>query len=418
MTGINLGTTGGQRLPSEPLTDWPVFRTDPAGTGYDPAATGPTTDVEELFRVSSDEAITTSPVLADGYLYYTDRTETLNAVDAATGEISWTQNLPKPPHTGSPTVAGGRLFVGNREGTLFALDAEAGAFIWDWTTDAEGIWGSPIVANGTLYVGDVRGGVHALDPADGTHQWTYQTAGKWLVSTPAVDPDDGTVYVSTMTALELPDGHDEFFFDYTGSPGQIFQWFGSNEFDRFGQLEGEGTVEAVDGGTGDGRWQTSFPDFVVSSPAIAEGRVFVGCWDHSLYCLDATDGTERWTHATGGPISGSPSVVDGQAFITSGRGDLYNVDVSSGERNWFVPIDGPVTSAPSITDQAIYVATNFSGVLAVDRESGREFWQRTVTDQTTHEAASPVVSGGRVFVPGNLRGEDLKDPPGAMFVFG
>ena len=376
--------TGGQRRPTAPLTDWPTFRTDPAGTGYHPDATGPTEGVAELFRVESDEAITTSPVLADGLLYYTARTETVNAVDAATGEISWSQNLPVPAPTGSPTVADGRLFVGNSEGTLFALDTDTGAFVWEWSTDAEGIWGSPIVANETLYVGDVRGGLHVLDPADCTHQWTYQTEGKWHVSTPAVDPNDGTVYASTMNSLELPDGHEEFFFDYTDSPGQIFQWFGSNEFDRFGQIEGEGTVEAVDGDSGVGLWQTSFPDFVVSSPAIANGRLFVGCWDHSLYRLDATDGTEQWTAATAGPISGSPSVTDGQVFITSGRGDLYNVDVSNGERNWFVPINGPVTSAPSIIDEAVYISTNLVGVLAVDWENGRKLWQhRSLTIRPT-----------------------------------
>lgn len=401
--------------PETPLTDWPLFRTDPAGTGYHPEAAGPTDDVEEVFRVKSPQSVTTSPILADGLVYYTDDADTLKAVDASTGEVAWTQTVPEPAHTGSVAVADGRLYVGNQRGTVYAIDAANGSFLWNWSTDVKGFWGSPIVANGSLYVADVRGGLHALDPGDGTHRWVYQTDGQWVVSTPAVDPADGTVYVSTMTPLEIPDGHDEFFFDYTGSPGQVFQWFGMNEFDRFGALEADGSVEAVDGGTGDGMWSTTLPDFVVSSPAVVDGRVFVGCWDANLYGLNAPDGTQQWTHETAGPICGSPTVFDGQVFITSGRGNLYNIDARTGDRNWFLPIDGPVTSAPSITPNAVYVSTNYSGLLAVDIDAGRSLWQHRIGDSVTHAAASPVVSGNRLYITGNLRNGDEDEPPGILF---
>ena len=40
-------------------------------------------------------------------------------------------------------------------------------------------------------------------------------------------------------------------------------------------------------------------DSVGSSPAVADGRVYVGSWDGKAYCLDASTGAFIWSYATG-----------------------------------------------------------------------------------------------------------------------
>src|SRR5262249_57303135 len=76
------------------------------------------------------------------------------------------------------------------------------------------------------------------------------------------------------------------------------------------------SLVAVDAKTGDVRWKAPAPIGTgrvgrVSSPAVAEDRVFVGSVDGNLYALDAMTGAVAWQYPTGSPVSTSPAVADG-----------------------------------------------------------------------------------------------------------
>jgi serine/threonine protein kinase len=55
-------------------------------------------------------------------------------------------------------------------------------------------------------------------------------------------------------------------------------------------------------------WKFRCEDEVRSSPCVAQGMLFVGCYDTNLYAVDAERGEFRWKYATGGGISSSPTV--------------------------------------------------------------------------------------------------------------
>ncbi len=59
-----------------------------------------------------------------------------------------------------------------------------------------------------------------------------------------------------------------------------------------------------------------------------------------------------------------------------------------------------------------------SGLLAVDIEAGRHLRPHRFGDSVTHAAASPLVSGNRLYITGNLRGSDSGAPPGVLFALG
>jgi outer membrane protein assembly factor BamB len=97
---------------------------------------------------------------------------------------------------------------------------------------------------------------------------------------------------------------------------------------------------ALDATTGEERWRFQTGDTVWSSPAVANGVVYVGSFDGNLYALDAATGQERWRlriveDATPGEdsrdsesrewIFPSPAVVDGVVYIGSGDGYLYAI---------------------------------------------------------------------------------------------
>jgi len=62
---------------------------------------------------------------------------------------------------------------------------------------------------------------------------------------------------------------------------------------------------------------------VVSSPAFADGKVYVGSNDFRVYCLDALTGLQVWNYTTGGYVRSSPAIVDGVVFVGSHDGFIY-----------------------------------------------------------------------------------------------
>jgi outer membrane protein assembly factor BamB len=58
---------------------------------------------------------------------------------------------------------------------------------------------------------------------------------------------------------------------------------------------------------------------VLSSPAVADGVVYVGSDDVKIYALDASSGTRLWFFRTGRPVDhSSPAVANGMVYIASG----------------------------------------------------------------------------------------------------
>jgi Domain of unknown function DUF11/PQQ-like domain len=54
-----------------------------------------------------------------------------------------------------------------------------------------------------------------------------------------------------------------------------------------------------------------------SSPAVANGVVYVGSQDGNVYALNASSGALLWSYATGGWVASSPAVVDGTLYINA-----------------------------------------------------------------------------------------------------
>ena len=81
-------------------------------------------------------------------------------------------------------------------------------------------------------------------------------------------------------------------------------------------------------------WRFRTGDAVRSSPAIADGRVFVGSDDGAIYAINAATGEKLWSHQTDDAVGASPCVLDGTVFVGSGDGFLYALAADSGEFRW------------------------------------------------------------------------------------
>ena len=78
---------------------------------------------------------------------------------------------------------------------------------------------------------------------------------------------------------------------------------------------------ALNSTTGTKTWSYPTGDDVVSSPAVANGVVYVGSNNADVYALNASTGIKIWSYYTGYSVySSSPAIDNGVVYI--GSGDL------------------------------------------------------------------------------------------------
>jgi outer membrane protein assembly factor BamB len=56
---------------------------------------------------------------------------------------------------------------------------------------------------------------------------------------------------------------------------------------------------------------------VNSSPAVANGAVYVGSIDYNVYALNAKTGAVLWSYTTGANVDSSPAAANGVVYIGS-----------------------------------------------------------------------------------------------------
>ena len=100
------------------------------------------------------------------------------ALNAATGAIRWQRDLSSPSES-SPLVAQGRVFFGSQSGLVYALDAATGAVIWTYHAPGA-VKASPSLANGLLYFGDYSGHIQAISELTGRRVWISGSGGALL----------------------------------------------------------------------------------------------------------------------------------------------------------------------------------------------------------------------------------------------
>lgn len=167
------------------------------------------------------------------------------------------------------------------------------------------------------------------------------------------------------------------------------------------------------------KWKFHTRGHVVSSPAVANGTVYVGSTDGKLYAIDRDAGTLKWGFQTGSRIVSSPAVAYGDVYFGSYDGNFYALDASSGKVKWKFKTAGerrfagkhlhgsqPVAetmpdpfdvylSSPVIWRGAVLFGSGDGNVYSLDAASGALKW-KFKTGDVVH--ASPAIAGGTLYV--------------------
>ena len=132
-----------------------------------------------------------------------------------------------------------------------------------------------------------------------------------------------------------------------------------------------------------------------SSPAVVDGRVYVGSDNKSVYCLDALTGARIWNYVTNNSVYSSPAVVDGRVYVGSGDKSVYCLDSMTGARIWNYTINGDLESCPAVVDDRVYVGSGDHDVYCLDALNGA-----LICNYATSLAvfSSPAVADGILYV--------------------
>jgi outer membrane protein assembly factor BamB len=385
---------------------WPMFHHDLTHSGYS-NSTAPTTNqtlwIGRINPVGYDTWGYSSPVVSDGIVYagscWGGAYPCLFAFNASTGEEIWNSSAPIEVLS-SPAVAYGRVYVASIFGTLYAFNALTGEVVWSYALSAGYTdWSSPVVANGIVYVGSGVGcSIIALNAATGAFLWSYHTGGP-IHSSPAVA--SGLVFFAAgdfyVYALNAQTGEFVWRSDY-GNSGY------SSVAVAYGKvyIEQNPFVLALNSTNGAFIWSYYMGqgDNAYSSPAVVNGRVFVGSDNGGIYCLNATSGGWIWNYTTG-PVWSSPAVAGGIVFVGSFDDNVYALNSSTGVKIWSFTTGGAVESSPAVADGTVFVDSDDGNVYAFGSptysvsfsESGLPQgaqWSVTFSGQTQSSTSSSI----------------------------
>lgn len=134
-------------------------------------------------------------------------------------------------------------------------------------------------------------------------------------------------------------------------------------------------------------WRFACEEEVRSSPAIVDDSLFIGSYDHNLYCLDANTGAFRWKYATEGGIPGRPAGYNQLIIVGSEDRSVYAVNAGNGRLEWSFPTQGRVRSSPRIAYDHIFIGSDDGHVYAINALRGWQLWKMPIGAPVRSSAA-------------------------------
>lgn len=361
---------------SASATDWTQFRSDAAQTGVNTAETTLTPasvgGLQPAWSKSVGSPIYLAAPLVVGAKTFISADESVSAFSTSTGTPLWTFVPPVGQLSHPIAEGGGRIFAQSVDGPLYALDAATGAVVWKRWIGGESTYSGAMVAGGVVYVG-AQTKLFALDAATGVTLWKSLADhfGVACVSTPAVS--GAFVVITTFDGVWAFDRT-------TGALVWSLPW---TRGDCSSASIVDGAVYAaawrtevkLDLATGAVIWRKTLQvgNRASSSPAVSDGVVIIhvqrfGRPVRDLVTARSMDtGNVVWAvgnepgNLQSTPES-SPAIANGVVYIGYSAGYARALNVSTGKLLWEAPVDGPAFSSPSVVNGQVEIGT-FEGTL-------------------------------------------------------
>jgi outer membrane protein assembly factor BamB len=341
--------------------EWPMFHHDPRRSGYSTLSAPNKNSTLWIFE-SSDIPPIASPVVAYGMVYLKGYSK-IYAFNASTGEVVWIYS-PVYIYYEYPAVAHGMVYVPTNDGIL-ALNAYTGVKNWNYTTNGSTI--SPLILDDYVFTGSSEGKIYCLNASTGVEIWSYST--RWrdsyaMITALAVANDK--IYATTS-------GY------YAGGVwmldavnGSLIRYvYSGNYLNAHSIIIGYGMVYvgadirfyALDAETLSVKWDYSAPEsFATAAFFVSDTRVYItSSYESKLYCLDI-DGNFLWEFPLikeeNRHLMSSPAIADGKIFIGDHSGKFYAINATIGSIMWSYNTGTIIMSSPAIAYDTVFVCSD------------------------------------------------------------
>jgi eukaryotic-like serine/threonine-protein kinase len=239
----------------------------------------------------------------------------------------------------APKSDGKLIFFGSTNYLFYAVDTGC-TEVWKFAT-GDRIKSDPLVDGKRVFISSYDGHVYALDAATGTQLWMFPPVAPAKIDLPPPPPPE------PKPAKPKKKGKGKADVEPEPSPPP----------------PPPPVVRTIKVG-----------DFSYSSPAIANGVIYVGNLDHNMYAIDAQTGTLRGQFSTGGPVTSSPLIVDNTLYFGSNDGNVYAVDLLNNNIRWKFLTKDWVNSSPRFSEGVLYIGSNDRHLYALDPAAGTIKW--------------------------------------------
>lgn len=164
---------------------------------------------------------------------------------------------------------------------------------------------------------------------------------------------------------------------------------------------------AIDLASGDIAWRFRANRGIVSRPLISGESVIVASEDHAVYALEAASGSLLWSFRTAMPVRSSAALYGDALVIGSDDGYCYCLDIAQGQMLWRQRAWGPIRSSPLVVDARILFGSDDGSVYALSAVDGRPRWRRQLGRPVLSSLAAGVDVAVVGCTDGSIYGLDL-----------
>ena len=317
------------------------------------------------------------PVLSDGVVYAADPKGRVWAIDAASGDEIWKQDLDRSL-SGGVGVGGGIVAVADLEGRIFSLSAESGTLNWRRKIGHE-VLSAPASNGEVIVVQTLDGFLLGLDAADGRERWRYRADIPNLTLRSATSP----VMASSTVAAGFANGKVIALNPANGS----LQWEarialpkGRSELERMVDIAGspvlkndvvyitsyQGRAAALTRGTGRNLWFYDVSSY--QPPGVGDRHVYVTQTDDELKALEINTGQPAWSNVQMRYRDlTAPAYANGYVAVGDAEGYLHVLSADDGRYLGRRKVDGDGLKIPLLSDgRLIYVLDNDGDLTAFE----------------------------------------------------
>jgi outer membrane protein assembly factor BamB len=314
--------------------------------------------------------IKSSPAVAAGMVFVSSTDGYLYAVNVTTGAQIWEFWI--GTDVNSPSVAHGKVFITSKSGNVYAINMHTGLEVWSQSLGEEAGFGAPLIVGSRVFVNGNQA-VFVFNEAVGVNLYTEDTVHANGIA--HLTYGDGLIFAFTLREDRI--GVDAF--EALAGTGRFWVTLASTDLEtvRSGAAIGDEKMFAVtvdSNGTstifelsdfGIRTWERLLDGMTEASPAVAYDTVYVPT-SSFVYCLDTENGTVKWSRQLDGEYSvSSPAVADGKVYFGFDNGYVYALDAFTGDLVWSYKTGGAVESSPAISDGLLFVGSNDGNLYAI-----------------------------------------------------